>query len=126
MSADPDPESAAQKGTKVHFAPVTAAVQDEVGLEENDSARYGYEYNYPDLEQLCSLTESMGDDDYAQLTGKLGPAAAAAQRAASNAAAAATIVGGDRKVGKAQRRPPPGKPTVSAAPSSGVSGVSGP
>lgn len=123
MSADPDHESAAQKGTKVHFAPVTAAaVQDEVGLEENASARYGYEYDYPDLEQLCSLTESMGDDDYAQLTGKLGPAAAAAQRAAGNAAAAAMIVGDNRKVGKAQRRPPPVKPTVSAAPSSGVSG----
>ena len=43
--------------------------------------------------------------EYAQATGKLGPAALCAQRGAGNAAAAAKVVGENRAVGTNHRRP---------------------
>mmetsp|Transcript_25247 Transcript_25247/g.51287 ORF Transcript_25247/g.51287 Transcript_25247/m.51287 type:complete len:123 (-) Transcript_25247:166-534(-) len=121
MSAKPAPESGAQKGAKVTFAPVTLAKAADEGEEEFDDEGYGiYEYSYPDLEHLCELNASFGndEDEYAQVTGKLGPAAAAAQRAAGNAAAAQAVV--DKGVGKAvgkARRKPQGPAAVSTAPS---------
>ena len=94
MSAKPEPESGAEKGAKdpreVHFAPsdIKEGV-DEDDPEGGESALYGFEYIYPDLEAMCKLSESMTDAEYAQATGKLGPAALCAQRGAGNAAAAA-------------------------------------
>ena len=110
MSAKPEPESGAEKGSKdpreVHFAPsdIKEGV-DEDDPEGGESALYGFEYVYPDLEAMCKLSESMTDAEYAQATGKLGPAALCAQRGAGNAAAAAKVVGENRAVGTNYRRP---------------------
>ena len=110
MSAKPEPESGAEKGAKdpreVHFAPsdIKEGV-DEDDPEGGESALYGFEYIYPDLEAMCKLSESMSDEEYAQATGKLGPAALCAQRGAGNAAAAAKVVGENRAVGTNYRRP---------------------
>ena len=133
MSAKPEvnvvqmamPESGAQKGTKVHFAPgahpeAVDGNQCEGGLDDDQERQ---EYSYPDLEELCWLnSQGDDDDDDAQVTGKLGPAAAAAQRAAGNAQAAAKVVGDNRKVGTQRRKPPSAQTTISAAPSSVASG----
>ena len=117
MSAKPEPESGAEKGAKVHFAPDA----NQEGMDEDDPERG--EYVYPDLEHLCKLNESMmSDEEYAQATGKLGPAALCAQRGAGNAAAAAKVVGDNRKVGTQRRKPPSAQTTISAAPSSVASG----
>mmetsp|Transcript_27765 Transcript_27765/g.66113 ORF Transcript_27765/g.66113 Transcript_27765/m.66113 type:complete len:118 (+) Transcript_27765:147-500(+) len=116
MSAKPEPESGAEKGAKVHFAPDA----NQEGMDEDDPERG--EYVYPDLEHLCKLNESMmSDEEYAQATGKLGPAALCAQRGAGNAAAAAKVVGDNRAVGTNYRRPP-SVPASSAAPLSEVGG----
>ena len=118
MSAKPDPESSADKGAKVHFAPTDANPE---GMDEDDPERG--EYVYPDLEAMCKLTESMvSDEEYAQATGKLGPAALCAQRGAGNAAAAAKVVGDSRAVGTNFRRPSSVTATSSAAPLSEVGG----
>ena len=116
MSEKPEPESGAEKGAKVHFAPTDA---NQEGMDEDDPERG--EYVYPDLEAMCRLSESMvSDEEYAQATGKLGPAALCAQRGAGNALAAAKVVGDSRAVGTNFRRP--SSVTGSAAPLSEVGG----
>ena len=118
MSEKPEPESGAEKGAKVHFAPTDA---NQEGMDEDDPERG--EYVYPDLEAMCKLSESMvSDEEYAQATGKLGPAALCAQRGAGNAAAAAKVVGDSRAVGTNFRRPSSVTATSSAAPLSEVGG----